>query len=292
MMLNKTTSHSRLIKNSIWILSVAIILFLLISFAKGKFNHQTIFKIDSDHSAELRTGIKVTYKGFRVGQLSKLALDSKGEVDAEIQADNEYLPLFKEGVKLKISKDKIVTTELVLTDVDPSALSLAPFSRIPVYKDDVTADLSKKVDPLLNKINLLLEQLSDPKTGLVSSLNQSRQAIQETTKFISIISNKENGLPAVLSETQRTMLSLQPVAVQAESTLKELKSTVLTMDQTLLATKTLIQEVNNPESGIRPTLEQVQSVSSSTKSLIKNLDNSVSDLTNAPIYKFLVPKKD
>jgi ABC-type transporter Mla subunit MlaD len=286
------TAQSKLFKNSILIIGFSIFLVLFISYAKGKFNHQTSFRIQSNLASELRPGIKVTYKGFRVGQLSKMALDSKGEVEAEIQADTEYLSLFREGVKLKISKDKIVTTELVLMDVNSESPLLTTDLVIPVYKDDVAADLSKKIEPLLTKFNTLLEQLSDPKIGVVSSLNQSRQAIHETTKFVTLISNKDNGLPAVLSETQHTMLNLQPVAVQAEFTLKELRSTIVTLDKTLQATKTLIQDINNPDTGIKPTLEQVQSVSSSTKSLILNLDQTVSDLTSAPVYKFLIPKKE
>ena len=92
------TAQSKLFKNSIWIIGFSIILVLFISYAKGKFNHQTSFRIQSNYASELRPGIKVTYKGFRVGQLSKMALDSKGDVEAEIQADTEYLSLFREGV--------------------------------------------------------------------------------------------------------------------------------------------------------------------------------------------------
>ena len=57
-------------------------------------------------------------------------------------------------------------------------------------------------------------------------------------------------------------------------------------------TKKLIEQVNDPELGIKSTLTHVQSATSSSELLIKNIDQSISDLTNAPIYKFLVPKKD
>jgi len=288
----KNVLKSTFISTSLLVLIAGIVLILGISYVKGSFNRQTIFKLETVHSADLRPGVKVTYKGFRIGQLSKLSLDSNGKVDIEVVVNDEYISLFRNGIQLKISKEKIVTTELVLTNFNHNEEFLKPNSFIPVYKEDVASDLTKKIDPLLTKFNLLLEQLSDPKTGIVSSLNQSKDAFQETTKFISLISNKESGLPSVLLETQRTMSSLQPVAKQAEATLKELQTTVATMDQTLQVTKKLIEQVNDPQQGIKSTLEQVQSVTSSSELLIKNLDSAISDLTNAPLYKFLIPKKD
>ena len=290
-MLLKNFIYSKLATTSTIILFAGLILVFSIGYVKGYFNHQTIFKLNTDHSADLRLGVKLTYKGFRIGQLSKLTLESSGGVDIEVAVDDEFIGFFRKGIQLKISKEKIVTTELVLTNFNQNEEILKPNDVITVYKEDVASDLTKKIDPLLSKVNLLLEQLSDPKIGIVSSLNQSKEAIQETTKLIALISNKESGLPAVLMETQHTMSTLQPVAKQAEATLKELQTTVLTLEQTLQVTKKLVEQANDPEDGIKSTLMQVQSVSSSSGVLIKNIDNAISDLTNAPVYKFLVPKK-
>jgi ABC-type transporter Mla subunit MlaD len=284
--------RSKFFLTTLAVLIVGSILLFGVLYVKGYSNNQTTYRLETLHSSDLRPGVKVTYKGFRIGQLSKLILNSDGQVDSEVIVDNEYIALFRKGIQLKISKEKIVTTELVLTNFNQNEEFLKPNSIIPVYKDDVTLDLTKKIEPLLTKFNLLLDQLSDPKTGIVSSLNQSKDAIHETTKLISLISNKESGLPAVLQETQRTMSTLQPVGKQAEVTLKELQTTVVTMDQTLQVTKKLIEQVNDPELGIKSTLTHVQSATSSSELLIKNIDQSISDLTNAPIYKFLVPKKD
>jgi ABC-type transporter Mla subunit MlaD len=290
-MLFKKAIFSKLASTSLIILIGGFILVLAISYVKGHFSHQIIFKLKTDHSSDLRLGVKLTYKGFRIGQLSKLTLESSGEVNIEVAVDEEFIGFFRKGIQLKISKDKIVTTELVLTNLNQNEEVLKPYSVITVYKDDVASDLTKKIDPLLTKVNLLLEQLSDPKKGIVSTLNQSKEAIQETTKLISLVSNKESGLPGVLMETQRTMSTLQPVAKQAEATLKELQTTVVTLEQTLQVTKKLVEQVNDPEEGIKSTLTQVQSVSSSSGVLINNLDNAISEITHAPIYKFLIPKK-
>ena len=288
----KKALKSRFTSTSLLVLFAGLVLVIGISYVKGSFNRQTTFKLETEHSADLRPGVKVTYKGFRIGQLSKLVLDTNGKVDIEVVVNDEYISFFRNGIQLKISKEKIVTTELVLINFNQNEELLKPNSIITTYKEDVASDLTKKIDPLLTKINLLLEQLSNPKSGILSSLNQSKNAIQETTKLITLISNTESGLPAVLLETQRTMLTLQPVAKQAEATLKELQTTVTTMDQTLQVTKKLIEQVNDPEQGIKSTLTQVQSVSSSSELLIRNIDHAISDVTNAPIYKFLVPKKD
>ena len=281
----------RFLTTLMWGILFFVLLALSISYLKGYFSKPINFKITTEFTSDLREGIKVTYKGFKLGTLSKLKLNTNGNVDAFITIDENYKEFFKEGVKLKISKDKIVTTELVLVELHQDGSLLAPNSLVEVINENMTTDVTKKVEPLLNKISLLLDQLADPKLGLQATLTRSREAMNQTSHLISTLSDEEKGLPPVLNETKQTMSSLRPVTSEAVKTLKEFGNTAVKVQDDLDQVKQLLDQLLDPKDGIKQTMTQTQTVIDKTDQLLENVDQVVTDVTNAPIYKFLVPTK-
>jgi len=281
----------RFLTTLMWGILFFVLLALSISYLKGYFSKPINFKITTEFTSDLREGIKVTYKGFKLGTLSKLKLNTNGNVDAFITIDENYKEFFKEGVKLKISKDKIVTTELVLVELHQDGSLLAPNSLVEVINENMTTDVTKKVEPLLNKISLLLDQLADPKLGLQATLTRSREAMNQTSHLISTLSDEEKGLPPVLNETKQTMSSLRPVTSEAVQTLKEFGNTAVKVQDDLDQVKKLLDQLLDPKDGIKQTMTQTQTVIDKTDQLLENVDQVVTDVTNAPIYKFLVPTK-
>ena len=281
----------RFLTTLMWGILFFVLLALSISYLKGYFSKPINFKITTEFTSDLREGIKVTYKGFKLGTLSKLKLNTNGNVDAFITIDENYKEFFREGVKLKISKDKIVTTELVLVELHQDGSLLAPNSLVEVINENMTTDVTKKVEPLLNKISLLLDQLADPKLGLQATLTRSREAMNQTSHLISTLSDEEKGLPPVLNETKQTMSSLRPVSSEAVQTLKEFGNTAVKVQDDLDQVKKLLDQLLDPKDGIKQTMTQTQTVIDKTDQLLENVDQVVTDVTNAPIYKFLVPTK-
>ena len=55
--------------------------------------------------------------------------------------------------------------------------------------------------------------------------------------------------------------------------------------------KKLLDQLLDPKDGIKQTMTQTQTVIDKTDQLLENVDQVVTDVTNAPIYKFLVPTK-
>jgi ABC-type transporter Mla subunit MlaD len=281
----------RFLTTLMWGILFFVLLALSISYLKGYFSKPINFKITTEFTSDLREGIKVTYKGFKLGTLSQLKLNTNGNVDAFITIDESYKEFFREGVKLKISKDKIVTTELVLVELHQDGSLLPPNSLVEVINENMTTDVTKKVEPLLNKISILLDQLADPKLGLQATLTRSREAMNQTSHLISTLSDEEKGLPPVLNETKQTMSSLRPVTSEAVKTLKEFGNTAVKVQDDLDQVKQLLDQLLDPKDGIKQTMTQTQTVIDKTDQLLENVDQVVTDVTNAPIYKFLVPTK-
>jgi ABC-type transporter Mla subunit MlaD len=211
--------------------------------------------IQTDSASDLFQGMKVTYKGFRLGKLTELELTPSGTVIGRIDIQEERSMFFTKGATLRVSKEKIITSELVLV---PGASKEAPIQHngsIDVVRESVTNDLVNRIEPLITKVNLLLEQLADPKLGLQATLTQSRVTMNETSQLLMQISDPKHGLPQVLSHTRDTMSSTQE----------------------------LIHQLNDPKKGITPTLTNANSV-------MMKADDALNDIQHTPVYRWLVPK--
>jgi ABC-type transporter Mla subunit MlaD len=231
----------------------------------------------AESAANLFEGMRINYKGFEVGKLTQLELTPRGDVRGQVEIRVQHAPFFTRGSTLKISKEKIVTAELLLQRDESQNEVLAQDANIPIVRDDLAADLTKRLEPLLQKFQQLLTQLADPKVGVQANLQQSRQVISHTIKTLDeathamqVISDEQKGLPAVLSQTRDTMQALQPTANQATETLKELE-------------KTLVQTTG--------TLEQTNKTLDNADKLIQNVDATVQEFQSAPLYRWLVPAK-
>lgn len=237
---------------------------------KGTWESRLTLDFETDSAASLHEGMKVNYKGFEIGKLTRLALSPQGVVKGQVQIREAYTAFMTEGAVLKVTKDKIVTAELTLIRDEAQKQPLLEHARIAIQRDDLTADLTKRIDPLLVKFQLLLSQISDPKDGIQANLQQSRQVmvhtvevLQQSTLAMKAMSDPQSGLPAVLGQTRDTMSALQPTAAQATSTLKELESS----------------------------LAQTRKTLDTADKLIQNVDGTLQDVQSAPLYRWLVPKK-
>lgn len=235
---------------------MAALVFGYLAHMKGTFNKHFELRLQVDSAVGLTEGMKVTYKGFELGRLHKLSLLPHGQIDASIQVRPTYASFFTQGAVLRLSKEKIVTSELVLIRDEGNQAAIPYMGSISVVKEDVAADVTKRLDPLLNKLQQLLTQLSDPSYGIQASLGQSRlmmlqtgQTLELTSRAMRQLSDEDHGLPAVLGQTRDTMIQLEKSLAQTQRTLE------------------------------------------TADGLIKNVDGTVSEVKSAPLYKWLVPQK-
>lgn len=249
---------------------------------KGMFESKLILRADVESASGLFEGMKVTYKGFELGRLTQLELLPTGKVDSTLQIHHKHAGFMTQGSVLKISKEKIVTTELVLIRDESNQAALRSMDQIHIIKDDVTADVTKRLDPLLQKVQLLLNQLSDPAHGIQASLGQSREVMQQTVHTLEVtsramqqLSDDKKGLPAVLGQTLQSL-------EQTNRTMQQLGDEKKGLPAVLGQTRDTMMELEK-------SLVQTQKTLGGANRLIENVDGSLQDIRSAPIYKWLVP---
>lgn len=301
---------------------IALTLLLLVVFAvagywvakaRGAFEPRVTFQVQTDSADGLSQGMKVVYKGFRLGQLQTMELLPDGQVRAAVEVLSRHSGFFTQGSTLKLSKEKIVTTELVLQPPGNAGPALSDGAPIALVRDDITADLAKRVEPLLQGVNTLLAQLADPKLGIQATLTESRQTmaqttqgVQQITQMLAQINDPKTGLPPLLAQTRDTMGSLMPLAQQGQTTLAELERSLAQTRSTVQQSETLVGQMTDAEKGLVATLAKlgqlleqlndpargVGATLGKTGQLLDTLDGTVKDVTQAPLYRFFVPKRE
>jgi phospholipid/cholesterol/gamma-HCH transport system substrate-binding protein len=249
---------------------------------KGTFDSKLILRADVESASGLFEGMKVTYKGFELGRLTQLELLPTGKVNSTLQIHHQHAGFMTQGSVLKISKEKIVTTELVLIRDETNQATLRAMDPISIIKDDVTADITKRLDPLLQKVQLLLTQLSDPAHGIQASLVESKAVMHQTVRTLEVTSramqqlgDDKKGLPAVLGQTlltlehtNRTMQQLGDEKMGLPAVLGQTRDTMVELEKALVQTQQTLGGANR---------------------LIENVDGSLQDIKSAPVYKWLIP---
>jgi phospholipid/cholesterol/gamma-HCH transport system substrate-binding protein len=173
--------------------------------------------IQTDSGADLFQGMKVTYKGFRLGKLSELELTPTGQVVGRVDIQGERSAFFTEGSTLKVSKEKIITSELVLIPSAPSAPAIAHDGSIAIVRESVANDLTSRIDPLLTKVNVLLEQMADPKLGVQATLTQSRVAMRETSDLLTQTRDTMGVTQALLTQLKDPKHGISPTLDNANN---------------------------------------------------------------------------
>lgn len=212
-------------------------------------------QIQTDSGADLFQGMKVTYKGFRLGKLAELELTATGQVVGRVDIQEDRASFFTKGATLKLSKEKIITSELVLIPSQLDAPAMLNNGPIEIVRESVANDLANRFEPLITKVDLLLQQLADPRLGVQATLTQSRSTMYETTQLLKQITDSEHGLTKVMDKTRDTMST----------------------------TQVLIDQLNNPKSGVLPTLNNVNN-------LMIKVDGAINDVEHSPTYRWLIPK--
>lgn len=262
---------------------LGLMLLALAAYRNGSFEQRVTFVLTTDTAQDLHQGMKLTYRGFKLGQIEHLALQADGRVRAELTVQQERAPLVTQGARIKVSKDKLVTSELVLEPSDDaSAPALQPGSAIALVRDHVAADMAKKVDVLLYKVDLLLGALADPAKGLPAVVGQ-------TNATLATLQPMSRQAVLTMAELERLLATLQPVSQQATATLGELQKSLVQSRATVEQTQSLMQQLAHPDNGLAPALQQLRGTTEKAGVLIQNIDTTVQQVQSAPLYRWLVP---
>jgi ABC-type transporter Mla subunit MlaD len=279
---------------------------LALGMFRGGLEKQLLLSVATTTGEGLHAGMRVTYKGFKLGSVQSVELLPTDQVSCIVAIDQKYAHLFTKGTWLKISQGKLVNNDLVLQRQDAEAQPLTSLATIDLRRDDLATDVMRRAEPLLEGLNKLLTQLTDPNHGIQPTLAKSQSTMEDTrvilrdthrllaslsnpdTGFPAMIqqfTNSKTGFPSVVNQTRLTLEQLTPVTKQSERVLLELEKNLQTTQTVMVQTQSLLQRLNEPKGGLPIAVDKASA-------LIDKIDHEVQNLQKAGIYRFLVPNRD
>jgi ABC-type transporter Mla subunit MlaD len=229
--------------------------------------------------------MKLTYRGFKLGQIERLSLGTEGQVSVLLSVQQDRRSLVTEGARIRVSKDKLVTAELVLEPAsNGSATPLKAGGEIELVREHMASDMARKVDQLLNQVDKLLGAMADPVKGLPA-------VVRQTQSTMATVQPMSHQAVLTMAELEKLLSNLQPMSQQATRTLDELQQSLVQSRATLEQTHNLMQQLADPEAGLAPAIQQLRATSDKADTLMQTIDGAVQEVQSAPVYRWFVPRQ-
>ena len=251
---------------------------------QGLFESELVYKFATPSGEGLSRGMAVRFKGFKIGYLDALDLQRDGRITGDVVIKQKHSRFLTTGSALRLSKDKIVTSELVLEPGPAGAAELPSGSEIALRTDGGMDALEKRilerVDPVLAELTLLMKRLGDPQHGVPSAVEALRVSlVQANTTLLQV--------NATLATANKTFGSLDErikdpkidsILQHADQTIAGLKSNTDQLNKTLQSSQQLMgtgqQALQGTNRELADTLRATQRVLNETVGLMEDMRSS------------------
>ena len=239
---------------------------LAIAYRHDAFAKTAEMYFETDSASGLSNGTAVTLSGFRIGEVSSVALLPNMQVKVTLTVRAEHMPGIHQDASVELLKEDLFKPAVLAIDRGKSALSLSPrapqirFER-PESFADMASDLKGRIAPILDDVKQITGTLRQRQDRLGEIMEEAAKASRELAhaameinamsvdvrKQVSSIGNQS---VATLTEANQTVVRLNGVIAQAEKS-------VATINGSL---PQLVREANT-------TLESLQAVARDARTI-------------------------
>lgn len=216
---------------AIFALVALLVLVFVIGSEQRWFSHDVSYKTIFSSASGISAGMKIQYKGFPVGKISKITLTDEDEVEATVLMYYEYSDRVKVGSLLELNVSPIGLGSSLLFHPGKGETILAENSLLPrtdslegikfVEEDlvlfspqeDTVTTLIAKLNPLLNNLNGSLSEIQLAFNG------KGKGPLAKTMNNLADISSSlGNNLDGILSSTSILLSKIAELSSELETT--------------------------------------------------------------------------
>lgn len=150
---------------------------VMLARAQGYFEPKTPVAFEAPSGTDLRVGMPVKLSGFKIGQVSSIALNERARVDVTMRIEDRYMQWVKADSLVSIGRDGLIgDSHLDLQPGNPRLPQLAAGETL-VFEvtpglADIAADVRARTLPVIDGMNRLLADMNDPKGDLRAALDR------------------------------------------------------------------------------------------------------------------------
>ncbi|MFM9971350.1 MAG: MlaD family protein [Burkholderiales bacterium] len=283
---------------------LATALTLAIAFRHDALANTTEIFFDTDSASGLTRGTAVTLSGFRIGEVSGVALQPDHSVRITLSMRAEHRPGLREDARAELVKEDLLKPAVIAIDRGKSGRPLIAakitFER-PESFADMAGDLKSRIAPILDDVKKITGTVTQQQSRLASIMEEAANATRElaqAAKEINTLSadaRKQVGVigtqsVTALTEANQTVVQLNRVIGQAEQSVATINSTLPQLVRDANATLESLQAVARDARVISSAAaENVPSILHNAKPAAEDVRQMVRGATQTWPLRELVP---
>ncbi|MES2684794.1 MAG: MlaD family protein [Pseudomonadota bacterium] len=205
--------------------------------------------ISLPHSRSISSGTAVMLRGFRIGQVRSLELDTQGRVDARIAIEARYLPWLGSDSFARRGRDNLLGDTYLEIEPRQNGSPLLAGATVAFVDggemDDLVTEAKAKVFPLLDHTNTLVSQLADPAGPWQSTLLSLQKTTERLNSTLDAI-DRTLAQTQALSQDSRQILKkdFQPLLTDSHQLVEELRQTSSSFRELAAGMQTTLPELS------------------------------------------------
>ncbi|MDX9799867.1 MAG: MlaD family protein [Spirochaetia bacterium] len=258
-------------------------------FSRNYYYHTRFLSADG-----LKIGMAIRLKGFQIGQIDKISLSSKNEVEADFYIYSEYIDkILPNTIIQKITNPVGIGSDLLIHPGKGSGDPLPEFSFIPSYNlpeareliasgevdipqgDSTVTRIINQIDPLIFKVNLLLDTI----TELSATANKTIKGEDKgpAGKIVKNVEGITAELNKILAETSKQIADLMV-------NIKNMSGNFSQMSDHLADPTGIIPKLMGPEGSAAAIFSDDRQLFYQLTSILENLDKTMLELNAFTSY--------
>ncbi len=242
----------------------------------------------------LKVGMPIKLKGFEIGQIDRINLSDKNEVEVEFYIYGEYIPkILPNTIIQKTTSPVGIGGDLLIHPGLGQGEPLPENSFIPSYNlqeardlinsgvvdipqgDNTITRIINQIDPLLYKVNLLLDTINDLSITMNNTIKGEDKG--PTGKIIRNVEGITTELNTILAETS------ERIAVLLEN-LENMSGNFSQMSDHLADPTGIVPKLLGPDGSAAALLNDDRQLYNQIYGILENLNKTTKELNNFTAY--------
>jgi phospholipid/cholesterol/gamma-HCH transport system substrate-binding protein len=183
------------------------------------FASTTTLYFSSSDGTDLFEGMAVKMRGFNVGKVSKVTMESDASIRVQLEVKNEYMHFIRSGSVFHLTGKNLFEDAVINVKLAPmSNAPIEPKSTLSLVREPGISEMGSKlvqqVEPVLVEVRQAVASINDPKGDVHRLLNNANDAVTKIAEAGAQF-NKA-GTQFTKASDQFNTLALQSQALVAE----------------------------------------------------------------------------
>lgn len=279
---------SREFKVGLFIVSTTIIVLLGLSYLaweKGYFAKVNTFTLSSKSGDGFTEGMPVVFSGFNIGKVSALELNDKGIVLIKIKIPQQHVKWIKADSTFILYRPLIGAARIVVITNNLNSLPMPSEKIADVEIVNDINDVIKKVQPLLDKITQLAENLEHLSKNLADPKGDLNRILSNAEKITTTLAKKKSLLEMAIGDEESVkavhdaLKKLKDITTGIDSVLKKVDKMADKTDEQLYGKDGTLPQINIILKDVIKKLEKLDATVDNINKISKDTSEGVKDFS-------------